>query len=234
MRRVGSFGDRLSPTGRTYLRGIAPGEFDVEAGEYWTSLGLFGAAPLGDGTTYFYADATAPSVERAVATGDMDAFREAWTRALPGLKPLIAAITPEVPLLVNEVHRVDCTSFVDRRLVVIGDAAHAMAPTLGQGANSAFVDGAVLTDELRRQDDIDTALATYDRRRRSAVQKVQRDSDRVARLSSMTSGLSRAIRNRVLRAANRPRAARKRYDASLQIDPADLTTMVGSPAGTDT
>ena len=233
MRRSGTFGDHVRPTGHTYVRGIVQGTFDVEAGEYWTSLGLFGNAPLGDGTTYFYADATAPSIARSLAVGDLDAFRFAWAGALPSLSPLIGAISPTPPMLVNDVDRVDCTSFVHHRLVLIGDAAHAMAPTLGQGANSAFVDGAVLADELRRHDDIDAALAVYDRRRRPAVQKVQRDADRVARLSSTTSGMSRAIRNRVLRTASRPRSTRKRYDASLQHEPADLTRMVGLP-GRDT
>ena len=230
VRRSGSFGDRVRPTGRTYVRGIVTGTFDVEAGEYWTSLGLFGNAPLGDGTTYFFADATARPIARAVAAGDVDAFRVVWAEALPPLSPLIDAISPDTPLLVNDVDRVDCNSFVDHRLVVIGDAAHAMAPTLGQGANSAFVDGAVLADELQRHDDIDAALVAYDRRRRTAVQRVQRDADRVARLSSTTSALGRAVRDRALRAANRPKAAKRRYDASLQHDPVDLTRMVAEVA----
>ena len=229
VRRSGTFGDRVSPTGHTYVRGIVQGAFDVEAGEYWTPLGLFGNAPLGDGTTYFYADATAPSIDRSLAAGDLDAFRDAWVGALPPLSPLIDAISPTPPMLVNEVDRVDCTSFVDHRLVLIGDAAHAMAPTLGQGANSAFVDGAVLAAELRRHDDIDAALAAYDRRRRPAVQKVQRDADRVARLSSTTSTFGRALRDRALRIANRPQSAKRRYDTALQHDPAELARMVSEP-----
>ncbi|MEO8694066.1 MAG: NAD(P)/FAD-dependent oxidoreductase [Acidimicrobiales bacterium] len=228
VRRRMSFASRLTATGHTYFRGITPGTFDVAPGEYWTALGLFGCAPLGDGTTYFYGDATLSSIERAMADADADAFRQAWISALPALAPLLAAIESTSTLLVNHVYRVDCTSFVDRRLVVVGDAAHAMAPTLGQGANSALVDCAILVDELRRGQGIEDALAAYDRRRRPVVQRVQHDADRVARLSSMRSGVSRALRDRALRASNRPRSARKRYDASLQIDPAELRQMVGS------
>jgi 2-polyprenyl-6-methoxyphenol hydroxylase-like FAD-dependent oxidoreductase len=231
VRRRISFPSRLTATGHTYLRGIASGMFDVEPGEYWTALGLFGCAPLGDGTTYFYGDATAPSVEHAIDTCDVEAFRRAWTGALPALAPLLGAVASTSGLLVNNVYRVDCTSFVDRRLVVVGDAAHAMSPTLGQGANSAFVDCAVLIDELRRGQGIEDALAAYDRRRRPVVQRVQHDADRVARLASMRSGVSRAMRDRMLHTANRPRSARKRYDTSLQLDPAELTRMVGSRAG---
>jgi 2-polyprenyl-6-methoxyphenol hydroxylase-like FAD-dependent oxidoreductase len=51
-------------------------------------------------------------------------------------------------LLVNTVRRVDCGRWFSSRLVLLGDAASAMAPNLGQGANSALVDGVVLGDAL--------------------------------------------------------------------------------------
>ena len=232
VRGHGGFGARLHATGHTYVRGIVSGTFDVEPGEYWTALGLFGCAPLGDGTTYFYGDATAPSIERSLAAADVSSLQNAWTAALPAMSPLIRAIASTADLLVNDVYRVDCASFVDRRLVILGDAAHAMAPTLGQGANSAFVDGAVLVDELRRHDSIEEALAAYDLRRRPTVQRVQRDADRVARLSATTSAVGRAIRDRALSALNRPRSTTRRYNKSLQHDPSDLMRMVGAPPAT--
>ena len=44
--------------------------------------------------------------------------------------------------------------------MLLGDAAHAMASNLGQGANSALVDGVVLAEELSRGSVAD-ALARY-------------------------------------------------------------------------
>src|SRR5690606_3870830 len=65
------------------------------------------------------------------------------------------------------------SSYVAGRVVLLGDAAHAMTPDLGQGAGQAIEDAATLTLLLRGTRtgaDVDTALRTYDRVRRARSQ----------------------------------------------------------------
>jgi 2-polyprenyl-6-methoxyphenol hydroxylase-like FAD-dependent oxidoreductase len=93
---------------------------------------------------------------------------------------------------------VDCARWWDGRLALLGDAAHAMAPNVGQGANSALVDAAVLLDELRRGGSLDDALGAYDARRRPAVRRVADVADRLGRLAEATGPVVRALRDRVL------------------------------------
>lgn len=50
---------------------------------------------------------------------------------------------------------------VRENVVLIGDAAHAMAPNLGHGANTALVDARVLADRLRTARTVPGALASY-------------------------------------------------------------------------
>lgn len=59
------------------------------------------------------------------------------------------------------------------RLVLVGDAAHAMSPQLGQGVNMALMDALALRDALRAQARIDGALAHYQRQRQAHVSVYQ-------------------------------------------------------------
>ena len=59
------------------------------------------------------------------------------------------------------------------RVVLAGDAAHAVAPSAGQGAAMAIEDAVVLGRSLAEHgDDVPAALAAYERTRRGRVEKV--------------------------------------------------------------
>src|SRR3546814_4135726 len=55
------------------------------------------------------------------------------------------------------------------RVVLIGDAAQAMSPQLGQGVNMALLDAKAFTAALRDTASMETALDTYQRERRAHV-----------------------------------------------------------------
>jgi FAD-dependent urate hydroxylase len=57
-------------------------------------------------------------------------------------------------------------------LVIIGDAAHATAPSSGQGASMAIEDAVVLARCLRDVPDIPQAFAVYERQRRTRVERI--------------------------------------------------------------
>jgi 2-polyprenyl-6-methoxyphenol hydroxylase-like FAD-dependent oxidoreductase len=227
VRDCGDFGAQVRASGATYLRGLVAGDDLGLKDEYWTPLGLFGGLPMGDGTTYFYAAATAPPVAAAVAGGDVDALRRCWATVLPLAGRVLDRVGSFEELLVNEVVRVDCARWSDGRLVLVGDAAHAMAPNLGQGANSALVDAAVLSTMLAAEQPVGQALARYAARRRPAVGRVQDDADRLARLSSIFSPGLRRLRDTALRLSGRPlRWMDTRSHRVLQEDPAWLYAAV--------
>lgn len=227
VRTQGQFRDQVR-TGVEYIRALGPPHPLTGFHEYWTGLGLFGAAPLRDGT-YFYASVAAPPLAAAIAHRDLGGLRRAWRDALPLAGTLLDAVDDFDQLLINRVDRVDCARFIDERIVLLGDAAHAMSPNLGQGANSALVDAVVLIDALRRAPDLGSALMTYDARRRPAVRAIQDTADQLARICEWSHPLARRVRDTVVRLGghliNPERGAR----AAQQEDPAWLFATARQP-----
>lgn len=197
--RIRASGDHratVSPPGIRYVRALVAS--DVARGEEaWTSAGLIGSFAVRGGT-YVYASVGGRDVRQAVEVQDLDGFRSAWARAYPPAAHILAGIERWDELLFNPVLRVECQRWFDGRQVLVGDAAHAMAPNLGQGASSALVDVAVLLDEVRRADDIETALASYQRRRQRSVARVARMAARLGSLAEVTNPTGRWLRDHIL------------------------------------
>lgn len=126
--------------------------------------------------------------------------------------------------------RVDCARWHDGRLVLLGDAAHAMAPNLGQGANSALVDAVALREALAAGDDPSPALAAYEARRRPAVRRIQDAAAVLARLGELRPALLRGIRDGAMRHVLSRLGADGSFRQSMQEDPAWLERSArGSP-----
>lgn len=186
--------------GATYLRGLVPGGGDAQMREYWTPLGSFGYAPLGAEVTYFWAAAHRPTVAAAVERRDLPAIIELWGAAVPVAGGVMQRVASFDELLINTVRRVTCPTWSAGRAVIIGDAAHAMAPNLGQGANSAMIDAVVLAEELATAGTVSAALQRYEARRRPVVTRIQSTAQLLERLSELDGPGTIRLRDAAIRA----------------------------------
>jgi FAD-dependent urate hydroxylase len=64
------------------------------------------------------------------------------------------------------------------RMIIVGDAAHATAPSIGQGAAMAIEDTVVLAKCLRDSPGIESAFTNYERLRRERVERVVEQGNR--------------------------------------------------------
>ena len=218
VRNTGGFHSGQS-AGSSYLRTIVEGQGNPWFEEFWTPLGSFGRAPLGGGTTYFWAAAHSAAVAEAVSRRDLTSFAEQWRRVLPLAGELLAKVSSFDDLLVNTVRRVDCRPWFSGRLILLGDAAHAMAPNLGQGANSALSDAVALAEALVTATSVRAALERYDRRRRPAARRVQDTAGILQRLCNLHQHKAIRVRDAAFMALTRfPRLSKESTRRALSSD----------------
>lgn len=188
---------RVVDSGYTAIRAVADYALpDGMALEVWGHGELAGAAALPGGRSYWFYETATERFDPADPLAALDASR--W----PGPVPALAAATAGSALLINTIRTVTpLPSWTRGRVAVLGDAAHAMAPNLGQGGAQAIEDAAALLTALRGQqggqDDLAAALASYAAGRRPRATMVQRESARLARLALTRHGQARDLLVRI-------------------------------------
>jgi 2-polyprenyl-6-methoxyphenol hydroxylase-like FAD-dependent oxidoreductase len=155
----------------------------------WLTVGVGSqliASPAPDHMVYWAADT--PGIdESAFGDGDpRDILRRRFAGWHQPISELIEA-TPADALIVNRIH--------DRRppkalrrgpILLVGDAAHAMTPDLGQGACQAIEDAAVLLTCARSRPNVDPAVLfeSFEQVRLRRVRQLVRDSYLLGRVAT--------------------------------------------------
>lgn len=187
-------------------RAIAPKIVGLEFGsETWGSKARFGVVPLQDGSTYWFAVKTGPEAPAGAEETHPDALKDAFNHWHYPIPQLIAA-TPEQDIQFLPIRELasPLPSYTNGRVVLVGDAAHAMTPNLGQGACQGLEDVAVLADLLGGAGDgtVDDTLdlALYDQQRVKRSQRIARQSRLVGDVAHTGGHRVAWLRNRVLQA----------------------------------
>ncbi|WP_433791914.1 FAD-dependent oxidoreductase [Actinoplanes sp. CA-252034] len=133
---------------------------------------FFGWAAAPDGRVWWFAN---PPRRRPVERGEFTA--DTWRAHLLELaegEPAAGLIraTAEIlgPWSTRDLPRVPV--WHGDRTVLVGDAAHAVAPSSGQGVSMALEDAVVLGHSLREHRELPAALSAYETTRRPRVEKV--------------------------------------------------------------
>jgi 2-polyprenyl-6-methoxyphenol hydroxylase-like FAD-dependent oxidoreductase len=184
-------------SGCTAWRFVAPEpDRSPSPAETWGRGTVFGAVSLADGRVYCYASAFVPAGARpGDELAELKRRFGGWHDPIPGL---IGSVSPDA-VLHDDVYWMaePLPAYHRGRVAVLGDAAHAMTPHLGQGACQAIEDAVVLASVAGTGTGAGAApdLAAYTAARLRRTRMVARGSYRATRLTGLTSRPATALRN---------------------------------------
>lgn len=191
--------------GYTAWRGVTRSPVDVggEAGETWGRGKRFGVVPLPDGRVYWFATQTLPPGTTS-ADEQQEVLRQCGSWHDP-IRALVEA-TDTRDVLRHDVCdlRRPLRSYAKGATILLGDAAHAMTPDMGQGAGQAIEDAATLVLLLRAtgaSDGPGIAQVTggYDRARLARSQQIARRSRAAGRIGQLSSPVAVGVRDTAMR-----------------------------------
>ncbi|MER7172450.1 FAD-dependent monooxygenase [Streptomyces mesophilus] len=151
----------------------------------WGRGARFGYTALPDGRMYCFATASLP----AGAASDASEYAELLRRfgSWPDPIPALLAAVPGDAVLRHDLYDLPpLASFVRGRVALLGDAAHAMTPNLGQGACQALEDAVTLAHCLDTTSGVADALCSYDRLRRRRTRAITRRSARLGAVGQLS------------------------------------------------
>lgn len=190
-------------SGSTVLRAIteSPVDLTTDFEITWGPGAEFGHIAFADGRAEWHAVLNSPAgVRHPDPLAEVRRRFDGWHDPIPAL---LAATRPDAVLHhdVNELVA-PLPSYAVGRIALLGDAAHAMTPNLGQGACQSLEDAATLAAALSAGPTVESALGRYDAERRPRSQSVARAARQAGRMGQQLSRPAAvALRNTALRLA---------------------------------
>jgi 2-polyprenyl-6-methoxyphenol hydroxylase-like FAD-dependent oxidoreductase len=168
--------------------------------ETWGPGSVFGMFPMDGDRVYCYGSALLPS--GGSAPDELTEFRRRFADWCDPIPSVLAAARPEHVLRNDIYYLPSLPSYVSGPVALLGDAAHAMTPNLGQGGCQALEDAAILSLCLE-SGDLAAGLRRYDRLRRPRTQALARKSRMSGAIAQLPWAPARAVRDTLLRAMPR-------------------------------
>lgn len=157
-----------------------PERFQSELNEAWGLGKRVGFSQVAPGKVYWYALANSKEVNEKIVEDELgECFKE-----FPSFVRDIMSRTPKLSLHVDRIFDLEPTKKWHRKNVcLIGDAAHATTPNLGQGACQAVEDAFVIANCIEKNSHCAEAFAEYQRKRTDKVHFIVKTSWALGKLA---------------------------------------------------
>lgn len=174
-------------SGQTCWRGISdirlPNEFQNAGIESWGKKVRFGFSQITENQVYWFAVMNASQN----ATDNTHTIKAELQNYFSSFNPIVLNIIAQTQ--VEKIIRNDISDLkrLDKwhkgKVVLVGDAAHATTPNMGQGAGQGMEDAYYLANILAKQNQIEQAVSLFESARREKVDYVVNNSWRFGQMA---------------------------------------------------
>lgn len=188
-------------SGYTCWRAVVNTNKFNEAGssETWGTKGRFGIAPLAGDKVYWFACINAPQNDATMRSFKIADLQREFASYHQDIRTLLNQTTDDALIWSDIIDIRPLQHFVFDNIVLIGDAAHATTPNMGQGACQGIEDAIVLADELSKHTIPREAFKCFEKRRLARTRYITNTSWVLGRMAQMDNGLLCRIRNAFMR-----------------------------------
>ncbi len=167
------------------------------ATETWGKGSRFGMVPLANNKIYWFACVNAPQndpILRHCKPADLQRIFQDFHSPIPA----ILENTSDADLIWNDIIDLKpIAQFAFGNILLIGDAAHATTPNLGQGACQAIEDAVILADELKKHTAPMDAFVAFEKRRLPRTHYIVNTSWTMGKMAQWSNPLLLALRNAI-------------------------------------
>ena len=187
--------------GYTCWRGIVENTWGIkdQAVEVWGPTGRIGYVPIGDNQVYWFACKNAPYRDEHMKQLSREALKKIFESFAHPVPQIIEQTPIENIIWSDIVDLKPIPKFAFNRILLIGDAAHATTPNLGQGACLGIEDALAIGELLEHHENPVKAFEVFEQLRLKRAHFIVNTSHRIGKLAQVENRFLARLRNALFR-----------------------------------
>lgn len=179
---------------------VAPAGINMqETSETWGAGRRFGIVPLTNNRIYWFAVLNAKANDPALKNYTVHNLRKCFEGFHSDVQKILEHTADRQLIWSDIIDLKPLKQFAFGNMVLMGDAAHATTPNMGQGACMAIEDAVVLANCLEDYSTPEEAFKQFERKRLPRTTKIVRDSWRLGKVAQWENPVLTRLRNVALR-----------------------------------
>lgn len=176
-----------------------PDNFDFEnTSETWGRGSRFGIVPLTKNRVYWFACINAPQSDSVMKNYKVEDLQNHFKDYHSLIPSLLKSTRNDQMIWSDIIDLMPLKQFAFDKVLLIGDAAHATTPNMGQGACMAIEDAVILANMLTKSENVEEIFRAFEAKRISRTTKIVNDSWQVGKLAQLDNSLLIGLRNLAL------------------------------------